>query len=60
MEKNPYAWLNSDDIIKVMNQYEKKYKNFKFIGPSPIDFQDKKFYGNCVWEELCNFSIKIT
>ena len=57
-KKNPYTWLTSDDIIKVMNQYEKKYKNFKFIGPSPIDFQDKKLYGNCVWEELCNFSIK--
>lgn len=57
-KKNPYAWLSSNDIIKVMNQYEKKYKNFKFIGPSPIDFQDKKLYGNCVWEELCNFSIK--
>lgn len=55
--KNPYTWLDSNDIIKVMNQYEKKYKNFKFIGPSPIDFDDKKFFGECIWEELCNFDL---
>ena len=41
-----------------MTQYENEYKNFKFIGPSPIDFDKKKHFGNCVWNELCNFSLK--
>ena len=57
-KKKPYMWLSSKDIIKVMDQYESKYPNFKFIGPSPIDFNDKKLYGTCVWEELCKFSLE--
>ena len=40
-----------------MSQYEKKYKNFAFIGPSPIDFDDKKLFGTCVWERLCKFDL---
>jgi len=56
-KKNPHEWLSSTDIIKVMKQYEKAYKCFEFIGPSPIDFDTKKMYGSCVWEELCNFNL---
>lgn len=55
--KNPNEWLTSIDIINVMKQYEKAYKCFDFIGPSPIDFDTRKLYGECVWNELCNFSI---
>jgi hypothetical protein len=57
-KKNPNEWLSSVDIIKVMKQYEKAYKCFDFIGPSPIDFNKHKLYGECVWEELCNFNLK--
>ena len=57
-KKNPNEWLSSLDIIKVMKQYEKAYKCFEFIGPSPIDFDTKKMYGECVWEELCNFNLE--
>lgn len=57
-KKNPNEWLSSLDIIKVMKQYEKAYKCFEFIGPSPIDFDTKKIYGECVWEELCNFNLE--
>ena len=53
----PYEWLSSIDIIKVMSQYEKIYKKFAFIGPSPIDFDDKKLFGTCVWERLCKFDL---
>ena len=53
----PYTWLNSDDIEKVMSQYEYAYKNFEFIGPSPIDFDEIIMHNKCVWEELCNFSL---
>jgi hypothetical protein len=35
--KNPFEWLNSDDIRNVMKQYEKKYPSFLFIGPVPVD-----------------------
>jgi len=55
---NPNEWLSSVDIMSVMKQYEKAYKCFDFIGPSPIDFDTKELYGECVWDELCNFSIK--
>ena len=56
-KKNPNEWLSSIDILQVMNQYEKKYKCFDFLGPSPIDYDTHKLYGECVWEELCHFSL---
>ena len=40
-----------------MRQYEKYYKCFEFLGPSPIDYDEHKLYGECVWEELCNFNL---
>ena len=54
---NKNEWLSSDDILKVMKQYEKFYKCFDFIGPSPIDYDTHKLYGECVWEELCKFNL---
>jgi hypothetical protein len=57
-KKNPNEWLSSVDIINVMKQYEKAYKCFDFIGPTPIDFDTRKLYGECVWDELCNFSVE--
>jgi len=57
-KKNPNEWLSSIDIIKVMNQYEKKYKNFDFLGPSPIDYDTHEISGKCVWEELCHFELE--
>jgi hypothetical protein len=56
--KNPNEWLSSVDILEVMKQYEDKYKCFDFIGPSPIDFDTHKLYGECVWEELCHFNVE--
>ncbi len=38
--KGKYEWLNSIDIRDVMEQYEKTYPQFSFLGPVPIDFQD--------------------
>lgn len=57
-KKNPNEWLSSIDIMNVMKQYEKAYKCFDFIGPTPIDFDTRKLYGECVWDELCNFSVE--
>ena len=56
-KKNPNEWLSSVDITNVMKQYEKAYKCFEFIGPTPIDFDSKMYNGQCVWNELCHFSI---
>ena len=55
--KNPNEWLTSIDILNVMKQHEKIDKNFEFIGPSPIDYDYHKAYGECVWQELCEFSL---
>jgi hypothetical protein len=54
---NKSEWLNNFDISRVMTQYEEAYPKFKFLGPSPIDF-DTIIDGKCVWTELCNLSIK--
>jgi hypothetical protein len=56
--KNPNEWLSSLDIMKVMKQYEKVFKCFSFIGPTPIDFDTKMLNGECVWDELCNISLQ--
>ena len=61
-KKNPTEWLTSVDIANVMNQYEKAYPFFEFIGPSPIDFDThmtKEIGGKkeCVWQELCQFDL---
>ena len=64
LEKNPQEWLSSDEITDVMKQYEDKYDNFVFLGPSPIDFESANtniVHDNkeiCVWPELCNFNLK--
>lgn len=35
-----FTWLNTFNINQVMGQYENKYKDFKFLGAVPIDFDD--------------------
>ena len=35
-----YQWLSTTDIRKVMKQYQKKFPNFIFLGPVPIDFDE--------------------
>jgi hypothetical protein len=57
-KNNPNEWLSSTDIMKVMRQYEKAYRCFDFIGPTPINFNTRKLYGECVWEELCNINLE--
>lgn len=57
-KKNPDEWLSSIDIMRVMSQYEHEYPCFEFLGPSPIDYDTKKLYGECVWDELCTFSLE--
>jgi hypothetical protein len=57
-KKNKNEWLSNIDIEKVMNQYEKTYHCFTFIGPVPIDFDSRIPSGDqCVTRELCDFSL---
>ncbi len=53
---NPRTWLNTYDILYVMQQYEDRYKNFKFLGVQPIDFMERNA-GVCIGDTLCDFSI---
>jgi len=57
-KKKPLTWLTSVDILKVMKQWEKIDDTFVFIGPSPIDFDKHLLYNECVWDELCKFSLR--
>lgn len=54
--KNPNEWLSSTEIEDVMGQYQKAYRCFRFIGPSPIDF-DKQVAGGTVFPELSDISL---
>lgn len=56
--KNIDEWLSSVDIVRLMSQFERQYPDFDFMGPSPIDYDTHTFNGDCVWEELCEFSLK--
>ena len=57
---DPNPWLSNFDIFEVLKQYETPYPNFKIIGPTPIDFdtRPKDMGGQCVWEDLCTFTIE--
>ena len=35
-----FEWLSTLDINKVLEQYENKYEDFKFLGAVPIDFNE--------------------
>ena len=56
-KENHNTWLNSNDIEKVMKQYEHTYKCFRFIGPTPIDFDKHVYDDKCVWDDLCKFDL---
>jgi hypothetical protein len=56
-KENHTTWLNSTDIEKVMKQYEHTYPCFRFIGPTPIDFDKHLYQDKCVWDDLCTFDL---
>jgi hypothetical protein len=35
--ENKYTWLNTYDILYVMKQFQKKHRDFVFLGPIPSD-----------------------
>ncbi len=56
-KKNKREWLNNLDITNVMKQYESKYKDFRFIGPTPIDYDYRKSDNTCILQDLCKFDL---
>ena len=56
-EEKPNEWLDNFNLENVMKQYQKKYHDFEFIGPVPIDFDLKNNIGNCVVDELCKIQL---
>lgn len=56
--KKKYEWLKTSDINKVLVQYQKKYKDFLFLGTVPIDFDDLfKEFKKIKIEQLMNNNI---
>lgn len=55
--QNKNEWLSSTELSNVMKQYEDSNKNFKFFGPSPIDYNSVQYNNECVWPEICNIDI---
>lgn len=56
-KENPNEWLTTVEIQKIMGQWEKARPSFEFLGPSPVDYDEHVVFGECVWEELCKFSL---
>tara|TARA_B100000035_G_C20985456_1_gene547572 strand:- start:363 stop:1409 length:1047 start_codon:yes stop_codon:yes gene_type:complete len=57
----PNTWLSTLDIDNVLNQYENKYKDFKYFGAVPIDFDHRLISGEndvCVSDDLCKLNIR--
>lgn len=62
-KSDPDMWLNSDDIAKVMRQYEKAYPDFRFLGVVPIDFSAPDPYAQgtqkkCMNDQFCHVDLK--
>jgi len=55
--KDYNTWLNTNDIDKVMGQYDKAHPDFFYGGALPIDFQLKE-KDKCVVSDLCNFNLQ--
>lgn len=61
---DPDKWLDSNDIERVMNQYEEAFPNFDFMGPFPIDFAAPKpntpagAQPKCLMDEICEYRVQ--
>lgn len=56
-KKDPRDWHDTLTIAAVMEQYEKAFPQFEFIGPVPIDFDAQLSFGRCVVDELCKLDL---
>ena len=59
-KEDPEKWLSNFDILNVLQQYEKSFPHFEFLGPSSVDYDTlvKEDNMKCVSKELCKFSLQ--
>jgi hypothetical protein len=59
MRRRTDTFLDSSNLRRIMRNYEKRYPEFRFIGPSPRDYDAKVPGGGgaCVMDDLCNFDL---
>lgn len=59
MRRRTDTFLSSVDLRRIMGEYEKAYPAFRFLGPSPRDYDARVAGagGACVMDELCTFSL---
>lgn len=55
---NPEQWITSDDIDAIEKQFEKIFKEYKYVGTFPIDFDKHTRTGECLVSALCSLDIK--
>lgn len=54
-QQGKFDWLATFDINDTMEQYERKYKGFKFFGAVPMDFAELNYYSkinNADYDEM--------
>ena len=64
-KSNKKTWLNTNDILAALNQYEEAFDDFKFLSVSPIDFDTRlnekgiavETGGMCVDRSLCALNL---
>ena len=56
-ETNPEEWLSSVDIDKLEKEYMRVFKNYKYIGTLPIDFDKMSNTGSCLINSICSMNI---
>lgn len=57
--KEKRKWLDTYDILNVMQQYQDADKTFKFVGVFPSDFATRmRFPGDrCIMQEMCDINL---
>jgi len=54
----PTDWLSDQDINSVEHEYEKIFKDYKFLGCVSIDFDLKSPEGKCIVDTLCSTKLR--
>lgn len=55
---NPEEWITTDEIDHIEHQFERVFKDYKYIGSFPIDFDKHTKTGECLVSALCSMDIK--
>jgi len=56
--KDKKTWLNTLDILDILNQYNEAFTDFKFLTVTPIDFDTVLNNSVCVDRKLCSLQLE--